>query len=106
MSTCPVAPFVKVGAVDHTVIFCHPIKVPVALVIFAPNFDRNVAFVALVPASLIPYPSCPSNCRLFCAVIPTVEYGHIDSEGIATSQLTVPVTTNILAEILAIQKFG
>lgn len=106
MSTCPVAPLVNIGAVEAQVTSCEPTKVPEALVMFAQNLERYTAEVALVPAILIPYPSCPSNCRLFCAVIPTVEYGHIDNEGIATSPLTVPVTVFIFSEIVAIQKLG
>lgn len=57
MSTCPVAPLVNVGAVEAQVASCEPTRVPEALVMFAQNLERYTAEVALVPLSLIPYPS-------------------------------------------------
>lgn len=57
MSTCPVAPLVNIGAVEAQVTSCEPTKVPEALVMFAQNLERYTAEVALVPLSLIPYPS-------------------------------------------------
>jgi len=106
ISTCPVAPLVNFGAVDAEVIVCVPVSVPDTFVIFAPNFVRYAAAVALVPEKRIQYQSCPRSCRLFCAFIHTVEYGHTVSEGIVASSDTVPVTTSQFALIVAIAKLG
>lgn len=65
ISTCPVCPFVNVGAVDAQVTSCDPMIVPVAFVLFPPNLERYAQEVALVPDKRIPYPSCPRSCRLF-----------------------------------------